>query len=456
MDMAENKLQSGYIEGMDKRYIFTYDGELLQLVPKDKDEIKPYDCFKNKNKHFDVLEGMTLGFEKIFFLNCNLEVSLSGYMAKPAGFVCFNNEERTFDVITFKSGIIDFFYHPNHIIDSERTKYNYNTGGGELRLKTFDEISKECGVIVAGKSAKLVLSVTLPGEPLSMQIDYNLGNPKSILRLVFEEKVDISEFRKIYMWIYNLMVFLNFRKDVSLGRIELGKLNEQKKIEGIAYTCLNEENKRQISNIDNIIGYHLVFEHLNELISIVNKDDLNLLFIPDCVKSDRYISAEKYMICCTSFESVFNCVFPNAKGDFNQKANDVKAEFLQYIADKREKYKGVDGKKRKEFEKYAKMIELLDFGLAEKFEYCNSKYEHIIGDYKNRIIRRIGISMEQIDDVATQFAKKRNTFIHSSLEDFEDIHIYAYALARVFIYIMILDKANIDSNMIIQAIDKIL
>ena len=47
--MVENKLQSGYINCMNKPYIFTYDGELLQLVPKDEESIKPYDSFKNKN-----------------------------------------------------------------------------------------------------------------------------------------------------------------------------------------------------------------------------------------------------------------------------------------------------------------------------------------------------------------------------------------------------------------------
>ena len=34
--MVEHELQSGYIKCMDKPYIFTYDGELLQLVPKDE------------------------------------------------------------------------------------------------------------------------------------------------------------------------------------------------------------------------------------------------------------------------------------------------------------------------------------------------------------------------------------------------------------------------------------
>ena len=454
--MVEHELQSGYIKCMDKPYIFTYDGELLQLVPKDEESIKPYDCFKNENINYDVLEGDTIGLDKIFFLNCQLKVSLSGYIAKPAGYVCFRNGERKFDVITFKSGIVDYFYRPNHIIDKENTQYDYNTGGAALKLKTFDETSKQIEVEVAGKKAILTLSVTLPGEPLQMQIDYNLGKPKSIFRLKFNEPVDVAEFRTVYMWIYNLMVFLNFRKDISMGKIELGKTNEKKRIEHIGYIYLNEKEKNDISNVDRIIGYYFVFDHINELLQIVNKEDLNLLFIPRSEKEDKYISAEKYMICCTSFESVFNYVFPNAKAENSEKASEVKNEFLQYIESKREEYKGKDSKKRKEFQKYADIIELLDFGLAEKFDYCNSQYEKSVAEYKKKVLWRFNFEQEQLDELSLQFAKKRNLLIHSSVGDFDDIHIFAYSLARAFIYVMILDKANIDSSMIIQAIDKIL
>ena len=33
---AKSKIQTGYISELEKVYIFTYDGELLQLVPKEK------------------------------------------------------------------------------------------------------------------------------------------------------------------------------------------------------------------------------------------------------------------------------------------------------------------------------------------------------------------------------------------------------------------------------------
>ena len=389
-------------------------------------------------------------------LRIRCQLYLYNIIAKPAGYVCFSNGERKFDVITFKGGTIDYFYRPNHIIDESNTQYDYNTGEATLKLKTFDETSKQIEVEVAGKKAILTLSVTLPGEPLHMQIDYNLGKPKSIFRLTFHEPVDVSEFRTIYMWIYNLMVFLNFRKDISMGKIELGKTNEEKRIEHIGYIYLNEKEKNDISNIDRIIGYYFVFEHINELLQIVNKEDLNLLFIPRCEKEDKYISAEKYMICCTSFESVFNYVFPNAKIENSEKASEVKNEFLQYIELKREEYKGKDSKKRKEFQKYADIIELLDFGLAEKFDYCNSQCEKSIDEYKKKILWRFDLTQEELAELSLQFAKKRNLLIHSSIGNFNDIHIFAYLLARAFIYVMILNKANIDSSMIIQAIDKVL
>ena len=286
--MVEHKIQSGYIKCMDKPYIFTYDGDLLQLVPKDEESIKPYDFLINKNMNYDVLEGDTIGSDKIYFLNCHLKVSLSGYIAKPAGYVCFSNNERKFDVITFKSGIVDYFYRPNHIIDKENTQYDYNTGGAALKLKTFNETSKQIEVEVAGKKAMLTLSVTLPGEPLYMQIDYNLGKPKSIFRLTFNEPVDINEFRMVYMWIYNLMVFLNFRKDISLGKIDVGKTNEENRIEQIGYVYLNEKEKNNKMMID-ILSQIVEFRNNESGMHVRNISTLTGMLLEKIVqKTDKY------------------------------------------------------------------------------------------------------------------------------------------------------------------------
>lgn len=454
--MMEHKMQNGYIYSLDKAYIFTYDGELLQLVPKEQDDIRRYDFLRNTNKYLEILEGITQNLQKIFFLNCHLQVSGSGYISKPAGFVCCDSDITTFDVMTFKGGIMNSFYRANQIVDEVNSTCNYDTGESIIRLKPFSETSKYNSVQIMGKNIKMVLSITQPGVPVYLDVDYNLGKPETILRLTFTQSVSMSEFREIYMWIYNLLVFLNFRKDISMGKIELGRLDENRKVEKVAYTYIIDKDKAEISNINNIIGYYFVNEQLNELLQIINKPELNLLFIPKSYKAGKSISPEKYMVCCTSFESVFNFVFPNAKMEYSKVANEVKEEFLDYISGKEEEYKGKEAKKRKEFKKYANMIKVLDFSLAEKFEYCQLQYKEIIKSYEWKVWERFDLPVDMKEDMARSFADKRNMLMHNSLEAFEDIHVIAYLVARAFIYIMIMKKVGIKDDFIIQGIDNVL
>ena len=84
---------------------------------------------------------------------------------------------------------------------------------------------------------------------LDFTIGYSLGRPKSTLMLTFENPVSISEFRSIYLWIYNLMSFLNFRRDVFMGEITLGRLTDDKRNEKIADTYILEKNKAEIENV---------------------------------------------------------------------------------------------------------------------------------------------------------------------------------------------------------------
>lgn len=69
--MLKSTIQTEYISELEKVYIFTYGGKLLQLVPKGKNEIKPYDFLNNSNKNLKILEGETQAGNKIFFLNHN-------------------------------------------------------------------------------------------------------------------------------------------------------------------------------------------------------------------------------------------------------------------------------------------------------------------------------------------------------------------------------------------------
>lgn len=456
--MIRRKRQRGYVETLGRDYNFTYDNDLLQLVPRNKEEIKSYDFIKNKNMDFEILEGINERNEKLFFLNCSLYVDGSGYIAKPAGYICTKNNNGTFNTITFKGGIIDYFYRCNQIVDEKNSNYNCETGEAVLKLFPFDKTTKEKNIIVCEREATLTLSITMPALPIYIKEDYNLGKPETILRITFKEGVPIEEFRNIYMYIYNLMIFLNFRRDISMGDISLGKINEDQKVEEIAYTYFaeNPQNTEFKMDPDNIIGYYFVENNINELLKIVNEPKLNLLFIPKDKKSAEYITPEDYMVCCTSFESVFNYIFPNARTEYKQMANEVKKDLLEYIEQEENKYKGNDGKRRKKYKKYKDMIEFLDFSLPEKFERCQSEYAFFASGYGQIMRNKFKLSDEEMKKVASEFGKKRNMLMHNSIEQFKEIHIVAYLMARRFIYAMIMKKSGISNSMIREALNKIL
>ena len=46
--------------------------------------------------------------------------------------------------------------------------------------------------------------------------------------------------------------------------------------------------------------------------------------------------------------------------------------------------------------------------------------------------------------------------MHNSIEQFKEIHIVAYLMARRFIYAMIMKKSGISNSMIREALNKIL
>ena len=70
------------------------------------------------------------------------------------------------------------------------------------------------------------------------------------------------------------------------------------------------------------------------------------------------------------------------------------------------------------------------------------------------LIYKMDLSQKQLEELSDKFAEKRNILMHSGIGEFENIHIFVYSLARIYIYEMVLYESNIESDMRIQIIDK--
>ena len=374
-DVFMAELKNGYIfSGLDKEYSFTYDGELLQLVPLNPKEIKPYDFLENRLVEKELLNGYTLQRENIFFLKCRLQRNISGYVAKPAGYVCFDNEIKSFKTMVLKGEVINFFYRPNQILADDSDYPWDEDGGGKLILNKFSDITKSKQIFIAGERANFVVSVSRPAFPKYMVKDYSLGTPRSFIRLEFENDIPIEKFAQIYSWMQNLFEFVNFKESVFVENIELGTISESEKVSKVAKVYLLHKRELDLNSPDSVIGYYFIEQGLNELLQILNTKNLNMLFLPKNAKENKYIEPKKYMLCCSSFESVFNFAFPNAKMSENAKMRKAKDSIIEFIDCKDREYKKKDGAIRKEYKSLKRLIELADFSLSEKYRWCLNHY----------------------------------------------------------------------------------
>lgn len=429
-------MKSGYIlNGLDKQYAFTYDGELLQLVPKNEKEIRPYDCFVDMVVEKELLSGITIPNEgSIFFLKCRLQRNNSGYIAKPAGYICFDDSVNTFRTMVLKGEVINYFYRPNQIL-GEGSEYPWeDDGGGKLIIKKFSEITKRKNVNIAGEKAYFVVSISRPQFPQFMKAAYSLGSPKSFVRLEFKNDIPVEKFAEVYLWIQNFFEFLNFRKSIFVEEIELGTFTHEEKIWKRADVHLLHKRELDLDNPDLTIGYYFIEGKLNELLNVLNNEKLNMMFIPQNRKEDNYIDPQKYMLCCSSFESVFNYCFPNKKMEENKKFKDAKMSVLKFIEEKDAEYKGKDGVIRKEYGSLKRIIELSDFSLEQKYRWCLEEYSDYISDYCKTIYQKCNLSQKQIEDIPRLFALKRNILVHSNIENIEGEDVAAYAIMRYLIY----------------------
>lgn len=285
---------------------------------------------------------------------------------------------------------------------------------------------------------------------------YSLGQPHSFIRLEFQKDVPVEKFAEVYMTIHNLLEFVFFKKDIYVEHIELGSFNEEQKIYRNAEVHLLHKKDLELEKPNSVIGYYFIEDGLNELLQIFNGRKLNFLFIPENEKDDRYLDPQKYVTCCSSFESVFNFAFPNAKMMENDKMKEAKASILNFIADKDEEFKGNDGAIRKEYRSLKRIIELSDFSLADKYKWCLKKYWSYIEEFCRIVYQTMNLTEEQIKAIPERLAYKRNVLIHSNIEELEPEEIAAYQILRYIIYVIILDKCGINQNIVKNAIDCIL
>ena len=307
------------------------------------------------------------------------------------------------------------------------------------------------------------------------------------------ESALIETIPECYLWVYDFMKFLSFRRNIKFDEINIYRRNEDKKYEKTGVVYFRTIDRGEYTNTDNnTILTRDIGDKFGDLFQYVaerrQRDTSDELFVPDNDRDYREVNHTSFLECALSFEGEYdrtqetktetNTEFQQTK----QLANDVvinescrlinqdesdalREELLEYIKNgfqngiQELKEQQTSRKKKDRIAKYAKKIlddlSKLDFSLEEQFNNVLKNYFDVVNEYQESLALRMKIVLAENINLGQVFSKMRNEIGHGHPKDLEDIHAYTYQLARCMIYIMILDNVGISHDTIKSIINRI-
>lgn len=317
----------------------------------------------------------------------------------------------------------------------------------------------------------------------------NIGTCIPKLYIEFKEAVSIEMIPKCYLWVFDFLKFISFRRNIKFDEISVYKRTEENKFEQTGVVHIGTLDRGEYTNTElNTILAEDIKDKFGELFQYIaerrQRDTSDELFIPDNDKAYKSVTHTSFLECALSFEGEYdrtqetktntNVKFQQVKQNViditiseacKLAGDDVKEKLLSNINESfqssiEEMTEGQSGKAKKQIISYAKKIlediNNIDFSLEEQFNnVLKKKYTDILEPYRKSLATRMKITLVDNTNYGDIFAKMRNSIGHGHPKELEEVHVYTYQLARCMIYTMILDKAGISHEIIKSIIQKI-
>lgn len=189
------------------------------------------------------IEGLTNENKHIIFLDCNFlggdyRAIYSNIVFTIKGFLLLDNEDDVFNSISFSAKALNTFYSPQHAIKHDPQIFSKRFDGS-LQLK-----------ILPTDDYKQVFECDIDGEEISNELkvqwninlkfeESNLGYVHTIFLMKFKDKKSSENLKKYYLYLYDFLTFILFRKNHHVDEIIL--FEDDKKV-GVANFFQKEED----------------------------------------------------------------------------------------------------------------------------------------------------------------------------------------------------------------------
>ncbi|GEM_PF-5026162 len=436
---------SGHTTYKGKEFTFFLVDYILTLVQKDSN-IPGLGIYQQDRLPY--LEGVTTDGHKICFYN----LSLSGAMiyqklvtSISAYIVGRNNRQSlkfsSFSAISFCGEIVDKYFNPSAKLDQEKSSNDIENGSSIRVLKPFIDVDIRYNI---KPGLDLTLGVVDPQMP-DTNI-HNLGVLHSMLRLQSESCWSLNDVINLYLSIFRLFSFFNFRSNISFEQVTLSSFSD-----GKYYPVgdLHMANKYPCTNIkmNKTITYLDVNEKIVNLYIHLSNNKKLTCFIPENDEAAHYVDYDSYILTSAIFEKVFSLSYPKA---ILKNTNPVRLEVRNRIlADIQEIVSTSIGDYQVEANNYLNAFEHIgERTLRDRFTYCLMQNRTII----EKVFPSVKLTDNEISKLSSDFVKQRNAFSHGNFERINVFSVPPYSYTIILIYIMILKQLEIDDQSITRII----
>lgn len=475
------------LEEYELRFI-SEDHEHFKIMP---DEISSV-YLQGKVIEKDIVEGYLLNnryFKMFGGIYNGRYISCQGYV-----YSCYNNPPDKlveFDRITFSGKPVDVFAGGSaNVMIPVEDGIDWEERAFSIKPKHWDQINTRYSAVIDGIACEVGIDYLIYYN--NVWGERSIGTCIPRFYIDFRQAVSIEMIPNCYLWVFDFMKFLSFRRNIKFDEIKIYRHSEGGKFKQSGIVHIGTVDRGEYTNTErNTIVVEDIDEKFGELFQYIaerrQKDTSDELFFPDNDKAYKDVTHTSFLECALSFEGEYDRT-QETKTEINAKFRQVKELAINVTVDETCKLAGDEDDNIKiellefitngfqasigeivqqssktqarKITDYAKKIlddlNKIDFSLEEQFNYLlKQKYSNILEDYQKSLASKMGISLTEKINFGEKFANMRNAIGHGHPKKLEDIHIYVYRLARCMIYVMILDNIGISHNKIKIIVKKI-
>lgn len=444
---------------------FEYNGKIYPFVIQDRMMTVVQSAFHYWNdfmgkEDLGTLVGVTDSNKFILLLDCRVwnqqTISLSGkVLIAIHGYILQDKREDGYDRIKFCSPALNVFYSP-------RKAWTPQIGGGEetpgLTLNPYRDSTRQIVVCVGNEEIQCTLdfewNINLRFE------ECNAMSVKTNFSMSFENQKSASELGKYYLYLRDFLSFLNFRSDIPFDEITLwchgedGKFYKSGKAEIFQTKDIIYDSKAQNTIIADDLDDKSFVALFKEIAEQRTQRNYNPYFIPSNKTESNVVDRAKWLVTAISFEGEFNKRYKDIKTEQSSDFQRVKMLLLSTIDQTVKKTGfGINNPRNEELKSFRKLIERYDTTIKEKYEFCATHFAAEIEDVQRRYCDRTGVPIDT--DFAKKYAEARNRSAHGVIEPLEDVDIVIFLILRCFIYLLIMERADISPAKMKEIIAKL-